>query len=90
MHETEIIPFSSLARAAAAQTLAGTRPALGNPRGGSGMGLSPRALIDRGLACVMSLFIPGYKGLEVGRGGAEAEYREQERNLLKTFRIGNA
>lgn len=54
------------------------------------MGLSPRALIDRGLACVMSLFIPGYKGLEVGRGGAEAEYREQERNLLKTFRIGNA
>lgn len=37
MHETEIIPFSSLARAAAAQTLAGTSPVLGKgPRGGSG------------------------------------------------------
>lgn len=50
MHETEIIPFSSLARAAAAQTLAGTSPVLGEgPRGGSGVGLSPGSLRDKGL-----------------------------------------
>lgn len=60
MHETEIIPFSSLARAAAAQTLAGTRPVLGKgPRGGSGVGLRPGALIDKGLVRVAHLLIPG-------------------------------
>lgn len=60
MHETEIIPFSSLARAAAAQTLAGTSPVLGKgPRGGSGVGLSPGSLRDKGLVRVVHLLIPG-------------------------------
>lgn len=74
MHETEIIPFSSLARAAAAQTLAGTNPVLGNPRGGSGMGLSPGALRDKGLACAMC---SSSQGLEDSLSSSDAARLER-------------
>lgn len=60
MHETEIIPFSSLARAAEAQTLAGTTPVPGKgPRGGSGVRLSPGAPTDKSLDRAVHLLIPG-------------------------------